>query len=149
MTSADYKKNYLRYTECKLQSFKWDPCSFCLICLEDFWVMVCCCLYSSWGACVCVWWQSLPLIVCLLLEVGGLSWCHWVQQAEPERGPLLAAVARVVPVPQKHTLKGDRREEWHRSDCPTAHSTDTSTGLAGFWTKTAFLDSCCVLRKWS
>lgn len=58
-----------------------------------------------------------------------------MQQAEPERGPLLAAVARVVPVPKLHTHTGDRREEWHRSDCPSAHSTDTSTGQQSFWTK--------------
>lgn len=64
--------------------------------------------------------------------MGGLSWCHWVQQAEPERGPLLAAAARVVPVPQIHTHTGDREEEWHRSDCSTAHSTDTSTSLQAF-----------------
>lgn len=53
--------------------------------------------------------QSLPLIVCFMLEVGGPSWCHRVQRAEPERGPLLAAGARVVPVPQIHRLRTGKR----------------------------------------
>lgn len=112
-----------------------------------WWCAVVCILLRK---CLCVCGSGLSLSLCLLLEVGGLSWCHWVQQAEPERGPLLAAVAWVVTVPQKHTHTRDRREEWHPSDCPTAHSIDTSTGLASFWTKLALLDSsCCILQKWS
>lgn len=118
-------------------------CSFCLIFWHTFWVMV----FVFFLVSVCECGGSLSLSLCVLLEVGGLSWCHWVQQAEPERGPLLAAGARVVPLPQIHTYTGDRREEWHRSDCPTAHSTDTSTDLQSLWTKTVLLDSFLYLSE--
>lgn len=56
--------------------------------------------------------QTLPLVVCFMLEVGGPSWCHRVQRAEPERGPLLAAGARVVPVLQIHR---PRTGKWNGS----------------------------------
>lgn len=98
--------------------------------------------------CVCVCGSGLSLSLCVFCwEVGGLSWCHWVQQADPERGPLLAAVARVVPVPQKHTHTGDRREEWHRWDFPASHSTDTSTSLASLWTKPALFGTLLFLTE--
>lgn len=53
--------------------------------------------------------QTLPLAVCFMLEVGGPSWCHGVQRAEPERGPLLAAGARVVPVLRIHRHRTGKR----------------------------------------
>lgn len=72
--------------------------------------------------------QTLLLVVCFMLEVGGPSWCHRVQRAEPERGPLLAAGARVVPVLQIHR---HRTGKWN------------DTGQKAQLTKLNRLACCC------
>lgn len=60
----------------------------------------CCSLFAFF-------WAWLSVCVWALLKVGGTYWCHRVQQADPERGPLLAA--RVSLSPSAKLLPGHER----------------------------------------
>lgn len=67
-------------------------------------------------------------------------------QAEPERGPLLAACSTSKSLCFRYTLTQGTGE---RNGSVQTALTDTSACLTRFWTKDALLERFCIPLKWS